>query len=36
VEITHEQLREIGRPIADYLYVTAPAAEEPATRPAKE
>lgn len=23
VEITHEQLREIGRPIGDYLYVTA-------------
>ncbi len=27
VEITHEQLREIGRPLADYLEVASPAAK---------
>lgn len=34
VEITHEQLREIGRPIADYLYVTGLVRDEPQTKPA--
>jgi len=24
IDITHEQLREIGRPVADYLYATSP------------
>ena len=27
VEITHEQLRQIGRPVADYLEIAAPAAK---------
>ena len=27
VEITHEQLRQIGRPVADYLEVACPAAK---------
>ena len=29
IEITHEQLRQIGRPIADYLYVAEPKPEAP-------
>lgn len=32
IEITHDQWRAIGRPVADYLYVTTPKA--PATSPA--
>lgn len=34
IEITHEQLREINRPVADYLHVTGLKQTAPAGRPA--
>lgn len=35
IEITHEQLRAINRPIADYLHVTSLAPQPAATQPAQ-